>query len=264
VSNSSVNPFIRKLDHLFRLTAEERRVLEGACSRTVEYRADQDIVREGDRPSDCNLLLEGFVCRYKILADGKRQITSFQFAGDLFDAQSFILEVMDHSIGTITPCKIALIPHKTMLEITEGYPRIARAIWKDTLIDAAVFREWMTSIGRRSAYQRIAHLMCEVFVRLQVVGLDDGDQIPWPITQLEIGDSLGLSLVHVNRTLQELRGAGLITLKNERLTIHDWNGLKEAGDFERGYLHLSPARGIAAGLDGGSRPDTSRPDSGPA
>jgi CRP-like cAMP-binding protein len=252
VSSTNNNPLIRKLDHLFPLSGEELQILESACSRIVQFHADQDIVCDGDRPKACNLLLEGFVCRYKLTAEGKRQIMSFQFPGDIFDAQSFILEEMDHSIGAITSCKVALIPHETMLEITETYPRITRAVWKDTLVDAAVFREWMTSIGRRSSYQRIAHLMCEVFVRLDVVGLAHGHTIEWPFTQTEIGDALGLSNVHVNRTLQQLRKASFITLESSRLTIHDWEGLKEAGQFEGRYLHLRPAR-RPAGVDGGAR-----------
>jgi CRP-like cAMP-binding protein len=238
LSFTNKNPLIRKLDHLFPLTREEVHILESACSRIAQFGADQDIVRDGDRPKDCNLLLEGFVCRYKLTPEGKRQILSFQFPGDVFDAQSFILEEMDHSICTITPCKVALIPHPTMLEITENYPRIARAIWKDTLVDAAVFREWMTSIGRRDSYQRIAHLMCEVYVRLDIVGLAHDCTIEWPFTQNEIGDALGLSNVHVNRTYQALRKAGLITQERSKLVVPKWEGLKDAGQFEGRYLHL--------------------------
>ena len=161
------NPLIRKLQALFPLSAEEERVLVQACSRNARFQADEDILVERDRPADCNLLLEGYVCRYKLLPDGKRQILSFHCAGDIFDAQSFVLEIMDHSIAALTACKVALIPHRTMLEITESFPRIARAIWKDTLIDAAIFRERMTSIGRRSAYSRIAHQFCEVYTKLE-------------------------------------------------------------------------------------------------
>ncbi len=255
------NPLIKKLHHLFPLTPEEEHVLEQACSRIAEFRADEDIVVEGDRPSDCNLLLEGIVCRYKLVADGRRQIMSFHCAGDIFDAQSFILHRMDHSIGTLTACKVALIPHGTMLSITEKFPRIARAIWKDTLVDAAIFREWMTSIGRRSAYARIAHLLCEQFVKMQTVGLTTDHEFPWPITQAEIGDALGLSNVHVNRTLQELRAAGLLTLKSGWLKIDDWEGLKEAGEFDPEYLHLRPAEGAARRGDGG---DSQRPVAGQA
>ena len=237
------NPLIRKLENLFPLSREEKELLDRSASRTVEFAADKDIVREGDKPSDCNLLLEGFVCRYKITEEGKRQIFSFHIPGDIFDAQSFLLETIDHSVATLTPCKVALIPHATMQEITERYPRITRAIWKDTLVDAAIFREWMASIGRRSAYQRIPHIMCEMVVKLHTVGLaDDHHRIEWPMTQNEVGDALGLSLVHVNRTLKELRGEKLITLSNGVLTIHDWESLKRAGQFEPHYLHLRSDR----------------------
>jgi len=235
------NPLVRKLQGLFRLTAEEEQVLVDACSRTVRLNADEDIVVEGDRPSDCNLLLEGMAFRYKLLPDGKRQIMSFHRAGDIFDAQSFILELMDHSIATLTPCKVATIPHRIMLEITETYPRIARAIWKDTLVDAAVFREWMASIGRRSAYSRIAHLLCEEYVRSKVVGLAKEHSFVWPVTQVQVGDALGLSFVHVNRSLKELRENGLVTVKRGKVMIHDWPGLKHAGQFDPLYLHMRPA-----------------------
>lgn len=247
------NPLIRKLEQLFPLTSEEQDVLDRSCSRVVEISADKDIVREGDKPSDCNLLLEGTVCRYKILEDGRRQIFSFHIAGDIFDAQSFLLETMDHSVSTLTRCKVALIPHATVAKITEQFPRIARALWKDTLVDAAIFREWMASIGRRSAYQRIAHLMCEMVLKGHAVGLaDDHRRINWPMTQSEIGDALGLSLVHVNRTLQELRGEKLITLKNNTLIVHDWEALQRAGMFEPLYLHLKSDR--PQDHNGGERP----------
>ena len=248
--SSQTNPLIRKLHHLFPLTREEERVLDRACSRTAQFGPDEDIALEGDRPSDCNLLLSGIVCRYKLVLDGRRQIMSFHCAGDIFDAQSFILEKMDHSIGTLTPSTVALIPHATMLEITEAFPRIARAIWKDTLIDAAIFREWMTSIGRRSAYARIAHLLCEQYVKMKTVGLTTDHQFPWPITQGEIGDALGLSNVHVNRTLKELRKADLVAFKAGWLIIKDWEGLKAACEYDPGYLHLRPAEGAARTGDG--------------
>ncbi len=243
MTSPHMSPLIRKLEQLFPLTSEERELLEAACSRAIQMDGDQDVVREGDQPSDCNLLLEGMVCRYKLLEDGKRQIFSFHIPGDIFDAQSFLLETMDHSVATLTRSKIAVIPHKVMRRITEEHPRIGRAIWKDTLVDAAIFREWMASIGRRSAYQRIAHLMCEMVVKLHAVGLaDDHHRIEWPMTQNEVGDALGLSLVHVNRTLKELRGEKLITLSNGVLTVHNWETLKRAGQFEPLYLHLRSDR----------------------
>ena len=242
------NPLIRKFEHLYPLTAEEQSVLEGAFSRILYFGADEDIVCEGERPSESNVLLEGWTFRYKILVDGKRQIFSFHVPGDIYDAQSFLLDTMDHSVAALTPCKIAVISHATMKQLTEDYPRIGRALWKETLVDAAIFREWMANIGRRSSYQRIAHLMCEMTVKLNTVGLsDDYRRIEWPITQRELGDALGLSSVHVNRTLMELGGEGLIQLTNSHLKILDWAGLQKAADFNSGYLHLKPRQpGLAA------------------
>lgn len=234
------NPLLQKLDHLLPLTAEEQVALDGAFSRELEYGADEDLVLEGDRPTECHLLLEGMTARYQLMPDGKRQIFSFHVPGDIYDAQSFLLDRMDHNVGTITTCKVAVISHATMRKLTEKYPRIARAIWKETLIDGAIFRQWMANIGRRSAYQRIAHLMCEMYVKFDTVGRARDGCIAWPITQTEMGDALGLSLVHVNRTLMELRGEGLITLKNASLTIHDWERMEQAGQFDPAYLHLTP------------------------
>ena len=255
MTGRQLSPLIRKFEHLYPLTAQEQAALDGAFSRVLSFGADEDIVSEGDRPSECNVLLEGWTIRYKILEDGKRQIFSFHVPGDIYDAQSFLLETMDHSVATLTPCRIAVISHAAMKDLTETYPRIARAIWKDTLVDAAIFREWMASIGRRSAYKRIAHVLCEMVVKLNAVGLSDGHRrIDWPVTQAELGDALGLSLVHVNRTLQELRGEGLITLHDSRLEILDWSGLQRAGEFEPGYLHLKPQHPAMAGNGHTPRP----------
>jgi CRP-like cAMP-binding protein len=146
---------------------------------------------------------------------------------------------MDHSLATLVPSKVAFITHETLRAFIRAHPRIGDVLWRDTLIEAAVFREWMAGIGRRSAYARIAHLLCEMFVRLKVVGLTSGNTCEMPITQAELGDALGLSTVHVNRTLQELRANRLITSRtNATINIDDWEGLKEAGDFDPTYLHL--------------------------
>jgi CRP-like cAMP-binding protein len=201
--------------------------------------SDQDIVREGDRPSECCLLIEGFACRYKVTEEGKRQIFSFHTPGDIPDLQSLHLKVMDHSLKTLTPCKLAFIPHESIADLTQRWPRLADLLWRDTLIDAAIFREWMIGIGRRSAYTRIAHVLCEVFVRLRAVGLANDYECDFPITQAEIGDALGLSTVHVNRSLQELRANGLIDLRRGSLAILNWAGLKEAGEFDPTYLHFN-------------------------
>jgi CRP-like cAMP-binding protein len=232
------SPIIRKIETFTALSEEEKQALVSAIGPAKDIGADEDIVFDGDRPSHCCVILEGFACRYKLLEDGRRQIMSFHIAGDIVDLHALLLQEMDHSVGTLTPCKIACIPHSALLDIIERYPRIARALWRDTLIDAAVFREWMVGLGRRSSYGRVARLLCEVYVRCEAVGLAVDYRYPFPVTQTELGDATGLSLVHVNRTLQELRGDGLITVAAKTVTIQDWEGLKRAAEFSPKYLHL--------------------------
>jgi CRP-like cAMP-binding protein len=232
------NPAIRKLENFSTLSDEEKRALDEAIGRTKEVGAGEDIVRDGACPSDCTLILKGFACRYKVLEDGRRQIMSFHIPGDICDLQSLLLEKMDHGIGALVPCKVALIPHRTVLELAENYPGIGRALWRDTLIDAAVFREWMVGIGRRTAHERIAHLLCEVLVRFRSVGLAEDHQCDLPLTQAELADSLGLSAVHVNRVLQDLRGDGLIVFQGKFLRISRWERLKQIAGFDPTYLHL--------------------------
>lgn len=230
-----------KFRSIYPLTADEITALERACTRSYSLARNQDVVREGDRPDSCNLLIDGIVCRYKILPDGQRQILSFQFPGDLFDSQSFLLDAMDHGIATISPCTIATIPHAAMAVLTSEHPRLGRALWKDTLVDAAIFREWLTNVARRSAYQRIAHLFCETFIRVRAIGLARGDTIDWPITQRDIGDALGLTVVHVNRTLRDMRSAHIISLQSSTLRILDWVALADAAQFDPAYLQIQAA-----------------------
>ena len=235
---ASGNPFIRKLEYIHPLTAEEEAVVVSICTRTLSFDKDEHIVLEGDLPTDCNLLLEGMTCRNNVTTEGSRQIFSFHIPGDIFDAQSFLLQTMDHTVTALIRSTVAVIPHTKMIELTEQHPRIARAVWKDSLIDASIFREWIMNIGQREAYPRLAHLICEIYLRHDVVGLAEGWSIPWPITQRDLGDATGMSNVHVNRTLQEIRAAGLVTLTKSRLEILDWEGLKQAGQFDPTYLHV--------------------------
>ena len=230
------SPFIRKMERLGPLSDEERRALLSATQATRIVEADQDIAREGDRPGQCCLLLEGFACRYKLLPDGKRPILSIQIAGDFCDLHSLYLDRLDHSIGTLTRCRVAFVPHGTIAGWIASYPRIARALWHDTLVDGAIFREWVANVGAREAYERFAHLLCELALRMRWVGLAKGNECELPLTQSELGDALGISLVHVNRVLQELRRDGLVELKRGVLVIEDWGRLAEAGQFDPAYL----------------------------
>jgi CRP-like cAMP-binding protein len=237
-----LSPLIRRLESIAPVSDDERRAITALPIMVRELKADADIVRDHDRPSQCCAILEGFACRYKILPGDRRQIMSFHIPGDIPDLQSLHLEVMDHSLSTVVPTKVAFIPHEAVRTFLRTYPRIADVFWRETLIDAAVFREWVVNVGRRDAYARIAHILCEIYVRLRAVGLVDGQAYQLPITQAELADATGLSTVHVNRTLQELRGNGLIsTPKSGRVVIEDWDRLQEAGEFDATYLHIKKA-----------------------
>jgi CRP-like cAMP-binding protein len=231
-------PLIHKLESILVLSEDEKDVLRNVSGTIKTVGPRQDLVREGDRPSECCLILEGFAYRYKLTEEGKRQIFSFHIPGDIPDLQSLHIDVMDHSLSSLTTCKAMFISHESVRNLMQGCPRISDAFWRDTLIDAAVFREWILNLGRREAYERMAHLLCEFYVRLKAVGLTNGDACDMPFTQAELADATGLSTVHVNRTLQELRGDGLITLRAGSLSVLDWNRLREAGEFDPTYLHL--------------------------
>jgi len=243
--NPIPQPLIRKLESIFTLSDQEREILINLPMQVMDLRADQDIVREGDRPSRSCLLLEGFACTYKMTGDGERQIMAFYISGDIPDLQSLHLRVLDTSLSTITPCKVGFIQHETLHDLCERCPRIASALWRETLIDASIFREWITNVGRRDGYSRMAHILCEMVVRLRAVGLAQDHTCDLPITQSELADATGLTTVHVNRVLQQLRGAGLITLKGGVLSVLDWDGLKKAGDFDPTYLHLEQEQAAA-------------------
>lgn len=229
---------IRKLQSIGQLTpAEEAAISRLAMDlRTVQENAD--IVREYDTATECCVLIDGMLCRYKLLDEGQRQILSFHTPGDIPDLQSLHLKVMDHSVGTLTPATVALVPHTVLRDLIAAHPGIGSLLWRDTLIDASIFREWLLNIGRRFAHARIAHLFCELFCRLNAVGLADDSRMVLPLTQTELGDALGLSSVHVNRMLQDLRKDGLIESQGRNVKITDWPRLQQVGGFDPSYLHL--------------------------
>jgi CRP-like cAMP-binding protein len=232
------NPLTRKLESIFKITDSERRAISSLPMQVTTIKSDQDIVREGDRPSRCCLILSGFACTYKVTAEGKRQIVAFIIMGDIPDLHSLHLKQLDTSVGTISPCKVGFIPHEALWSLCKEHPRIAAAFWRETLVDASIFREWMLNVGRREAYQRAAHILCELITRLKAIGLAQDHSYELPITQGEFADALGLTTVHVNRVFQKLRADGIIVMKGTQLNIPDWEKLKEAGDCDSAYLHL--------------------------
>jgi CRP-like cAMP-binding protein len=235
---NAMGMLIRKLESIAILSDNERQAIRGLPIRTHVLNARQDIVRDGDRPSHCCLILGGWACRYKLLSQGKRQILSFHIPGDIPDLQNLHLHTMDHSLATLKQATVAFIPHEDLRELTADFPSIGAVLWRDTLIDAAIFREWMTGMGRRSAFERVGHLFCEMYLKLQAVGLAGDHRCPMPITQMDLADALGLTPVHVNRVLQEMRARTLITLRSSMLVIEAWDELLRSSEFNPTYLHL--------------------------
>ncbi len=201
-----------------------------------------DLAREGDVPDHVHLILDGYACRYKVLPDGQRQIMAYFVPGDFCDLNVFILDQMDHSIGTISACQVVDIPRSAIEEVTADRPRTTRAFLWCALVDEAILREWLVNMGGREANQRIAHLLCELLLRLDAVGRVTDNSYAFPFTQTDIADTMGLSNVHVNRVLQELRGQGMIELKQRVLKILDVSRLKAYCKFTPNYLHLKNAR----------------------
>lgn len=233
------NPLIRKLEQFTRLSSEDKHALVHAAGlRLRTFNAREDIIQEGDRPEYVNLVLSGWACRYKVLEDGRRQIMAYFLPGDLCDLKVFILRSMDHSIGTLSPVTLAEIPRETIFHLTENHARITQALWWSALVSEAIEREWIVNLGQRNAIERLGHLFCELFTRLRPVGLANGISCELPLTQADLADTTGLSTVHVNRTLQEMRAQGLIVLRGKTLTIPDLDALKTVSLFNPNYLHL--------------------------
>lgn len=243
-----INPWTMKMEQYTRFSDEERRMLDVVVSeRQVSHAPREDIIRENTHSPDCRVVLSGLACRYTILPNGSRQITAFLVPGDLCDAETFILDRMDHNVGALSQTTTALISSDTMRKLlrTEG---VAEALWWGTLTDLGVLRERIVSHGRRDARSRVAHLLYELLVRYRVAGNATDDALDFPITQADLADASGMTTVHANRVLQGLRDEGLITLRNKTLTVLNPERLKEVGGFNARYLHLQRAHDPRDGI----------------
>ena len=234
---------IRKLEQFTQLSADDKRDLEQAAAVKVRLvRPREDIIREGDQPRQINLILDGWACRYKVLEDGRRQIVSFLVPGDVCDIHMFILKQIDHSMGALTSVRVAEIPSDIILEVIDASPRLTRALWWNSLVEEAISREWTTNLGQREAIERLAHLFCELYFRLKAVGLTDDangqKSFEFPVTQDQLADATGMSTVHVNRTLQEMRDRDIIIWRGKTITIPDLEALRSVAMFNTNYLHL--------------------------
>ncbi len=172
-----------------------------------------------------------------MMEDGRRQILAFFVPGDLADLHVYILKAIDHSIAAITPIKYARLAPKEFEEISDGHPRLLRALWWESLVTDSIQREWLVSVGQRDALESVAHLACELFVRLKTVDLVEGNGCDFPLTQLDIADALGMTQPHVSRTITELNKTGIVTIKRGRLEVKDLDKLQKLAAFNPNYLH---------------------------
>ena len=220
------------------ITHEDAAALRDLPSQTEYKRAGEDIVRQGDRPNVAVVVISGWVARYHSLVNGRRQFLSFHCAGDMPDAQSLFLDRMDHSVCAIDDAVIATIPHRRILEMFTQRPSLGIAIWRETLVDAAIFRQTITSLGSRDPRERLAHFFAEHFERASNVKLTSNGVCPFPLTQQQIGDALGMAPVTMSRALRTLRETGAVDLRDQQLIVNNWEMLAEIGQFDDAYLHL--------------------------
>ena len=232
------NALVAKLQAFADLTESDKRQLDDLCRNVRTFGAKQPIITAGDRPDHVHLIVSGWAARYVSLSDGSRQIVAFLVPGDFCDLHVALLGKMDHTITALTRCRVAFIPSAEMDRLTSEQTRLTKAMWWGTLVDEAVLRSWVANVGRRDAHERISHLLCEMHLRLRLVGLVTDGRMDLPITQEELADATGLTAVHVNRTLQRLRKENLIQLKAGILTVLDVDALREAAGFDGSYLHI--------------------------
>lgn len=229
---------VRKLNAFIPLRADGEEAIEALASKRVKsLLRGHDVIREGEDPKAVHLIVDGWACRYKILEDGRRQILAFFVPGDLADLHVYILDAMDHSIGTITPLEYAVFKPAEFEKLGDDHPRVLRALWWDSLLGASIQREWLVSVGQRNAVESLAHLACELFMRLKMVGLAENGLCRFPLTQSDIGDALGMTQPHVSRTVKELNASGVATIQRGTLRVNDLDGLRKLALFNPNYLH---------------------------
>jgi CRP-like cAMP-binding protein len=229
---------IRKLKEHSRLTGEDLATISSLSHTIQELRPDEDLIRQGDDPDVSAVVISGMVARYHLLQNGRRQYLSFHMAGDMPDSQSLFIDKMDHAVCAIGPALIASIPHKEMIAAFNRRPSVGFAIWRETLIDAAIFREAITNNSARTMPARMGHLFCELFYRARASGLTEENAFAAPISLVQLGEALGMSIATVNRTLQEIRASRSVDFQRGELHVRDWERLVEIAQFNPGYLHL--------------------------
>lgn len=231
------NRFIDKLQGFSQLSADETAALTAATSRPRKVPTRTDLIREGDQPGPVFVILDGWACRYKILPNGTRQVLAYLMPGDSCDLHIGLLAEMDHSIQVITPASVVTIERQLMDELMDKHRGIARAMYIGQLIDEGTMRAWITSMGRRSSAERVAHLMCELYLRARSIGLITGTSLALPLSQILLADSLGMTPIHLNRVLKILRESGAMRIARGVLHIEDPDKLVHIAGFDENYLH---------------------------
>jgi CRP-like cAMP-binding protein len=236
---------IRRLEHRTTLSPDDRSILESVASTLRTFEPREYLAKQGLPVERLFLIIEGFACRYRLLPDGRRQITAFMLPGDLCDLGMFALSYMDHSVTALSAVEAAVLTADVVPQL-RARPVLVELLAWNALVQQSIAREWLVNVGHRTSFERLGHLLCETYERLQMVGLAREGVFRLPLTQSEIADTLALSPVHVNRTLMELRRSGLVTFQSRQIVIHDYPGLCTAAGFDRGYLHLDRPGAAAA------------------
>jgi CRP-like cAMP-binding protein len=236
---------VRKLSLWKELGEADREAILALPFTTRALQPAQYLVWDGDKPQYACLLLSGFAFRHKHAGNGGRQILSIHMKGDIVDLQNSLLGVADHNVQMLTAGEVAMIPAESLRELAFSNPTVGMAMWYETLVEGSIFREWVLNVGRRDARTRIAHLLCEFALRLEVAELGHQTKYELPITQEQLADAVALTPVHVNRTLMKLEADGLIERTKRVISITDWKKLAKEGDFQPRYLHLESPNGVA-------------------
>ncbi|MGY8706380.1 Crp/Fnr family transcriptional regulator [Bradyrhizobium sp. 18BD] len=205
------------------------------------YRENQTVLHDGEQPNECCLIADGFCVRSKTIADGRRQILSIHIPGDLPNLQNLHYETVDHDLVALSDCMLAFIGHRALKDLIRERPGVADMFWRDTLVDAAISREWIVNVGQRSTDSRLAHLIVELRERLRIVGRVIDNTFAIPLTQEQLGEAMGVTSVHTNRILRDLRIDGVLELQRGTVTILNEHKLQELAQFDGRYLHLSPS-----------------------
>jgi len=237
----ALEPLIQKLKRWSDLDEADQRLVLSLPHSTRRFSRASYVVQEGTVPSHAGVLLSGFAFRQKITASGSRQVLAIHIPGDIVDLQNSFLDRADHSVQVLTDSEFAMVPISAFKDIAFQRPAIGIALWRETLVDGSIQREWTANVGRRNARERTSHLLCECGYRLEIAGLGHRTRFQLPMTQEELADALGLTPVHINRTLMSLDREGLTTRRRNLVQIHDWDALAAIGDFEPGYLHIPAA-----------------------